>query len=263
MKKNLTIALIVLLVLGLIGGGVFFIFKNKKPTEEVTTSEPEGVLIETTLDERPYVTLTPRSDGRELTLEISRIKNAQTIEYELVYLSAGLSRGVIGSIDVNGEKSISRKLLLGTCSRNVCKYDEDITEGTLTLRFRAPDGVRKFISDFRLQQGDDTLSSIDNNLQIEGKISPTTFYLTISTIGLPEEIEGTPVSQIYGVFTADSKTIKSGIVNLALIEENPDVVLYSWDGKTWQLEEEDFETDGKTLSASVSQLATFVAVTSK
>lgn len=263
MKKNLNIFLIVLTALIILGVGGFFILKSRKPKDEVTIPEPEGVLIETTLDERPYVTLTPRSDGRELTLEISRIKNAQTIEYELVYLSAGLSRGVIGSINVKGERTISRKLLLGTCSRNVCKYDEDITEGTLTLRFRASDGVRKFISDFRLQQGDDTLSSVDNNFQIKGKISPTAFYLTISTIGLPEEVKGTPASQIYGVFTAGSKTIKNGVVTLTLTEEKPDAQLYSWDGRAWQLEKENFETDGKTLSASVSQLATYLAVTSK
>lgn len=263
MKKNLKIVLIVLIALGLIGGGAFFLFKAKKPVEEIAAPKLEGVPIETTLEERPYVTLTPRTDGHELTLEISRIKNAQTIEYELVYFSAGLSRGVIGSIDLDGEAAVERKLLLGTCSRNVCKYDEDITEGTLTLRFRAPDGVRKFIADFNLQQGDETLTSIDGNFQLKGKFSPTTFYLTMSTIGLPKEIEGQPANEIYGVFTVGSKTIKSGVVNLTLNEENPDVVLYSWDGKQWQPEEEDFEIDGKTVSASVDQLATFVAVTPK
>ena len=261
MKKNLKIGLIALLALGLIGGGVFFLFKSKKPAEEEIIIPEEGVLIKTTLDERPYVTLTSRSDGHELTLEISRIKNAQTIEYELVYLSAGLSRGVIGSINVNGDTTISRKLLLGTCSRNVCKYDEDITEGTLTLRFRASDGVRKFISDFHLQQRDETLTSIDGNFQLEGKFSLTAFYLTMSTIGLPKEIEDQPVSEIYGVFTVGSKTIKNGVVTLTLTEEKPDAKLYSWDGKRWQPEEEDFETDGKSLSASVGQLATYLAVT--
>ncbi|HUS59872.1 MAG TPA: hypothetical protein VMX76_00585 [Nevskiaceae bacterium] len=261
MKKNLTTFLIILVVLTILGVGGFFIFKSKKPAEEEpVTPESEGVLIKTTLEERPFVTLTPRTDGRELTLEISRVKNAQTIEYELVYLSAGLSRGVIGSIDLDGEAAVERKLLLGTCSRDVCKYDEDVTEGTLTLRFRGSDGVRKFIADFHLQQGDKILTSIDNNFQLEGTISPTTFYLTMPTVGLPREIEGQPVSEIYGVFTAGSKTIKSGIVNLALIEENPDVALYSWDGRAWQVEEEDFKTDGKTLSASVGQLAAFMAI---
>ena len=72
MKKNLIIALIVLLVLTLLGGGAFLFLKSKKPVEEVTAPKPEGILIETALEERPYVTLTPRDDGRELTLAISR-----------------------------------------------------------------------------------------------------------------------------------------------------------------------------------------------
>lgn len=262
MKKSLTIFLIVLGVLVILGVGGFFIFKSKKPAEEESvTPESEGILIKTSLEERPYATLTPRTDGRELTLEISRVKNAQTIEYELVYLSAGLSRGVIGSIDVNGDTAISRELLLGSCSRNVCKYDEDVTEGTLTLRFRGSDGVRKFIADFHLQQGDETLTSIDGSFQLKGKFSPTTFYLTMSTIGLPKEIEGQLASEIYGVFTAGSKTIKNGVVTLTLTEEKPDAQLYSWDGKKWQPEKEDFEIDDKTLSASVDQLATFIAIT--
>lgn len=277
MKKNLMIALIILLVLALAGAGAFFVLRSKKAVEEVITPESKGVLIETTLEERPYVTLTPRDDGRELTLSISRIKNAQTIEYELVYLSAGLSRGVIGSVDLKGETTVERNLLLGSCSRNVCKYDEDVSEGTLILRFRGPDGVRKFVTDFHLQQKDETLTSVDGNFQIEGKISPTAFYLTMATIGLPaspamstdrqaggpEEIEGQTISEIYGVFTAGNKTIKNSIVTLTLAEESPTASLYSWDGKVWQKEEKGFETDGKTVSATINQLATFVVTTSK
>jgi len=263
MKKNWWLFLI-LAVLFLLGG--FFVVKKVKKSQEgpTPTPTPEGVLIESTLEERPYVTLTPRVDGREMTLSISQIKNADSIEYELVYLSNDLSRGVIGTIHLNSnEKNISRNLLLGTCSRNVCKYDENVTEGTLTLRFRDSDGVRKFITDFHLQQGDEILSSKDGHFQVEGKFSPTVFYLTMSTMGLPEEIEGQTASEIYGVFTVGNKTIKNGVVTLALVEESPTASLYSWDGKVWQSEKKNFETDGKTLSASTAQLATFLAVIPK
>lgn len=263
MKKNLLITIIVLAVV-LLGIGGFFVWRGKRVSQPTLTPEPEGVLIETPLEERPYVTLTPRTDGREFTLDISRIKNAETIEYELVYLTRGLSRGVIGSVDLKeGETVISRKLLLGTCSRGVCKYDEDVTEGTLTLRFRGPDGVRKFVSDFHLQQGGKELTSIDGNFKLEGKLSSGTFYLIMSTVGLPGEFEDEVVRGSYGVFTVGSNSIKNGKVTLTLSEEEPSAKLYAWTGRGWQEVKKGFEIDGKVVSAEIDSLGTFIAAASE
>lgn len=252
-KKNLIIILSVVVLLG-IGG--FFILRGRGKTETALEVEPEGVLLETPLAERPYVTLTPRADGNEFTLDISRIQNATTIEYELVYLSNGLSRGVIGSITLKGEDEVSRKLLLGTCSRNVCKYDEGVEEGTLTLRFRGSGGVRKFISEFHLQKGDRVLSSIDENFSLTGTFSSGAYYLTMSTVGLPEEIEGEVIGGPYGVFTVGSQSVKSGELAFTLEEENTSVRLSSWNDKAWQ--EEDSEVEGNSVFAPASRLATFV-----
>jgi len=261
MKKILPIIIVIIVILTAIGG--FLIWRGKRVTQEATTEpEQEGVLIETALEERPYVTLTPRADGREFTLEIARIKNAKKIEYELVYLSQGLSRGVVGTVDLKGESEISRKLLLGTCSRNVCKYDEGVEEGTLTLRFRDPNGVRKFVSDFHLQQGEDRLSSKDGNFTLEGKLSADTFYITMATIGLPQEIKEKMVGGPYGIFASGSKVVKNGAVGLTLSEESTGAKLYSWQGTSWQEETDKFELKDKTLSASVASLATFIAAAS-
>jgi hypothetical protein len=202
MKKNLTIALIVIAVL-LIAVGAIFIMRGKRVTETSNNNQQnQQETVETPLEERPFVSLTPRADGKEFTLDITRIKNTQTIEYEMVYESQGLSRGVIGSVDLNGEDKIERKLLLGSCSKNVCKYDEGVEQGTLTLRFRGPEGTEKFTSDFRLQQGGEELTSIDGKFKLAGKFSAATFYLTMLTIGLPEKVESKIVGGPYGIFTA-------------------------------------------------------------
>lgn len=263
MKKNLPIILGIVIFVLLLLGGSFIWWRAKRAREgQLPSPIPEGRLIETALEERPYVTLTPRTDGREFTLEISRIKNAETIEYELVYLTRGLSRGVIGSIDLQGETTISRKLLLGTCSRGVCKYDEDVTEGSLTLRFRSPEGVRKFVSDFHLQQGGKELTSIDGNFKLEGKLSAETFYLIMSTIGLPQEFEGKVVGGPYGVFTVGSKLIKNGKVTFTLSEESPLVKLNLWTGRAWE-EVKEVEIEEKVVSAGIDSLGTFIAVASE
>lgn len=250
MKKSLAIVGVVILMF-LLGIGGVWVFRGKGQTTGPTpTPTPEGVLIETALEERPYVTLTPRADGKEFTLEIARIKNAETIEYELVYLAKGLSRGVVGSINLKGEYEISRKLLLGTCSRNVCQYDEGVEKGTLTLRFRGPEGTRKFVSDFHLQEGDEELTSMDGKFRLEGKFSSGAYYITMSTIGLPGEIGGKLVGEPYGVFSSGSKAVKSGKIDLDLAESGAEI--YFWDGKTWTM-----------VSDSVDELGTFVAVVSE
>lgn len=245
MKRILTIVLIVLLGLGIIG---FLIFRGRQSLSRVTkpTPTPEQKVIETPLVDRPYVSLTPRADGRELTLEINRIKSAQTIEYELSYLSGDLSRGVIGSIELKNEEMISRKLLLGSCSRNVCKYDENVSEGSLILRFRGPDGVRKFITDFHLQLGKEKLTSLDGNFKLEGKLSAMAYYLTMPTIGLPGEIKGAVAGQPYGVFTAGSTSVKNAKVTLAVDGAGK---IYAWTGKDWQ----------ELKDSTTSQLTTFIA----
>lgn len=262
MKKNLPIILGIVFFVLLLAGG--FIWWRGRRAEEVPSGlpVPEGRLIETTLEERPYVTMIPRTDGREFTLKISRIKNAESIDYELVYLTRGLSRGVIGSIDLKGEDSISRKLLLGTCSRGVCKYDEDVTEGTLTLKFRGSEGVRRFISDFHLQQGGKELTSIDGDFKIGGKLTSGAFYLTMSTVGLPDKFEGKVVGGPYGVFTAGSKSIKDGKVTFTLSEEAPSAKLYTWTGRVWEVVE-DLEIEDKEISAEIDSFGVFIIVSSE
>jgi len=243
MKKIFPIVIVLLVIAG--AAIWFFGFKNKKTSESVATPTPaEKEITEIPLDERPYVTLTPRTDGKEFTLDISGIKNIDTVEYELVYLSLGISRGVIGSVSLNGEQNLSRKMLLGSCSRNVCKYDEGVEQGTLTLRFRGSQGTSKFTTDFHLQKGTGSLTSVDGKFELTGKFSTTSFYLTMDTIGLPGTIDKTITDGPYGVFTSGSSTIKNGAVKLG-------PAIYFWKGSTWQV-----------VGNSISQLGVFVAVSS-
>ena len=151
MKKNIAVILVVLISLVAVITVVMLLAKNKSSSSTgKVTPTPEQVSKELSSEELPSARLIPRADKRELTLEIKDIKNATSIEYELTYLSKGLSRGVVGTINLSGETSISRKILLGTCSRNVCKYDEGVTDGMLTLRLRGPEGIVKITADFDL-----------------------------------------------------------------------------------------------------------------
>jgi len=256
MKKKLTIILIIVAVILIIGGIFLIRGRNKNQTAEENQQEQKKTL-ETPLVDRPYVVLIPRADGREFTMEISRIKNAKTIEYELVYESQGLSRGVIGSIELSsGETEVSRKLLLGSCSKDVCKYDEGVEQGSLTLRFRGEEGTRKFEASFHLQQGDKELSSMDENFKLTGKFAATTFYLTMPTIGLPEKLESKILANPYGVFTAGLSSVKDSELRMVLSETPENAKLFLFDGSQSN-EQSGAKIEGQNLTATVDSLGTF------
>lgn len=247
MKKALLIIGVVLFLLGF----WFFFLKDKKTVTPVAPAVPtETPVVEIPLEQRPYVTLTPRTDGKEFTLEISRIQGIKTVEYELTYMTEGLSQGVIGSVEVENKEMISQKLLLGSCSRNVCRYHEGVEKGTLTLRLRQAGGTSKFSSDFHLLRGGQDLSSIDGQFIFSGKTSAGSYYLVMSTIGLPSPITGQVTSGPYGIFTSGLGKVSGGKVTFT---SDSDAAFYVWSGKDWQK---------LTDSPTTIPLGTFVAVSS-
>jgi len=256
MKKNYIVILAVVGIILILGGGFLF-WHSRSAKEPSPTLEPEGVLIETTLEERPYITLTPSSDGHWLTIEVTRIQDADSLEYELLYnTESGATQGSINTVKLKGESSYSKKILLGSESSGHYKFDEGVTQGTLTVRLRGGKGTRKFVTDFHLQQGDEELISIDGNFTVEGTITKGNFYVTMDTIGLPGEFEGEVITGPYETFSSGASTVKNGVVSLKLPEDTGEAKLYSWSGTAWV--EEKAEIKDKTISTDISSLATFI-----
>lgn len=256
MKKNYLIIIVVFGIALILGGGFLF-WRSRGAEEPAPTSEPEGVLVETTLEERPYITLTPSSDGHWLTIEVSRIKEADSLEYELLYNTAsGATQGSINTVRLKGETSYSKKILLGSESSGHYKFDEGVTQGTLTVRLRGGEGTRKFMTDFHLQQGEDELTSIDGNFSIGGTFLKANFYVTMMTIGLPGDFGGEVIAGPYEVLSSGVKTVKDGVVKITMSEESETAKLYSWSGTKWV--EEKGKIEDKTISTEISSLATFI-----
>lgn len=261
MKRNLAIILIIAIVILLLVGGVL-ILRSRKAKEPSVTKKPEGVLIETSLEERPYINLTPSSDGHWLTIEVSRIKETESLEYELLYNTAsGATQGSINTVSLNGKSSYSKKILLGSESSGHYKYDEGVTQGTLTVRLRGGRGTRKFVSEFHLQQSDEELISIDGNFSLKGILTKGSFYITMSTTGLAGEFQGKVIVGPYEIFSSGSKTVKNGVVSLKLPEGTAEAKIYSWSGTSWK--EEESTSKDKTISTSISSLTTFIVTTSE
>ncbi|MBU4264616.1 hypothetical protein KKC08_05420 [Patescibacteria group bacterium] len=121
---------------------LFFSFRRKKETTNDITPTPTPRMTEIELENRPYISLIPRTDGHELKLKIEKIpENIGEIEYELIYSATDndleIEKGLGDTIQVDSD-SLERDLLLGTAScTNSCKYkyDEGITGGTLSILF--------------------------------------------------------------------------------------------------------------------------------
>lgn len=224
-------------------------------TEKKEITPKEEVLKELPIEERPFVSLTPRVDGHEFHLTISNIPSgAESIEYELVYkVASGVTQGVPGTVKLSGKTSIERDLLLGTCSSGKCRYDEGVEKGTFTIRLRDDDGklITKLETEFRLQKGGQKLTSIDGKFSLTSAItSSKDFYLIMETFGLPKEAPGKVTSGPYGVFSQakNVKTVSSGID----MEGSGD--LYVWSGgQNW----------GKLEGSKTFSLGTFIRVASE
>lgn len=132
MKKYLPLILIGVGLLLLVGA--FFFVKNSMNKG----GEEEETVKEIPVEQRPLVSLTPSSDGHWLKLKIEKIKvaKAASMDYELLYsLADGRTQGVPGTIKLDGS-DIVRDLLLGSESSGKFRYDEGVTGGTMTIRFR-------------------------------------------------------------------------------------------------------------------------------
>ncbi len=76
-----------------------------------------------------------RGDRQAALVSLFNLSNITTISYSLTYSANGVEQGVQGTIDPAGQNSVSRELLFGTCSKNVCTYHRNIIN--MRLRFTA------------------------------------------------------------------------------------------------------------------------------
>ncbi len=121
----------------------------------VTNTDSDVVEEFIPLDPSIIVNLTPRNDGKAVTLFVNSIPTGtSSLEYEIAYdNSEGLRKGANGNINLRGETQITRDdILFGTCSRNVCTYDTGVTSVSLTLRFNSDKGVSVFTRDYPITQ---------------------------------------------------------------------------------------------------------------
>lgn len=227
MKKKYLPLLLFIVGLGVVTAAVFVFIRGRNRGDSL--EEETALLRDVPLSERPIATLTPSEDGHWLKLEVEKFEiEAASLDYELLYkLPDGRTQGVPGTIDLEGQDSIERDLLLGSESSGKFRYDEGVEDGTLTLRFRNEQGrlVARFTSEFMLLSETEDLSLGGFEMELES-VPEGVFFIVMETFGVPAEAPGEVVSGPYGVFSSEDVSL-AGDVSVF------DGAIYKWDGTEW------------------------------
>lgn len=257
---------------------IYFLFIFKKAPSALKPSQSEGEVQQISdlkLKERPYVTLTPTSDGAEIVISIENMSAFDRIEYELTYLSDNpqipgdkIQRGATGTDVATGDAKYKKSILLGTASRGVRSPDTGITDGKLTMHLMK--GETEYQSETawtltQIGQGYQVVKDTLGNFTIEiPSLGKSYWAILADTVGAglnPSDFKIDEVTlPVYGVFSIAPKF--TSMADLSIKTEAKDPVLYSYNhqDQTWQKLEAKFDPGENTLTAQVSSLATFVVV---
>lgn len=285
---KVTVILVAALLTLIIGG--FFVFQKINSSSQVVEEidlpfDPEG----------PFALLHPRRDGNALILNLKRTASYESISYELSYTSKVLEtavegsgkildegqgekggmidRGVMGTIDTKEKKGeYEQEILFGTCSKNVCKYDKGVENGTLILKIKKGNKVYKMVTLWHLQRPDvalGILTSGDGHFIYKmaaerEKLATVGFTIINDLSGVPKLPQGMEVlGKVYAVNAPITKDLPEGEVSLELAQNPPDgAKLFRFDGSNWQQLET--KIDGSKLSAKANGDGIFaVLITSK
>lgn len=287
--KTTVILIVVLGTLGFLGwlGVQKLTAQPAGPVEEIDLSfDPEG----------PYALLFPRRDGNALILNLKRTSSYEGISYELAYTSnpdetvvaggkvsqtdegesvgGAIDRGVVGSIDTKEKKGeYEQEILFGTCSKNVCKYDKGVENGTLILKIKKGNQLYRMSTQWHLQKPDlalGNLTSGDNHLvyKMEGDrqaLANIGFTITNDLTGVPKLPSGKQVlGKVYSLNTPIAKELKPGQVNLELAD-NPsaEAKLYRYNQSKSEWQQLDTKVEGSKLSAKAEGAGIFAVLTSQ
>lgn len=149
--KIILIAIIVFVILASSIAGYFILIKGKNKIKiPVETSEEETQNVKEISAEDIGLSLNLRADEKAVIMKITNLSGIASFEYEMEYMAevvesgktVEVPRGVVSSPVVvkSGEKQISKEILLGTCSKNVCKYDKVVSEIKLVMKVEFENG---------------------------------------------------------------------------------------------------------------------------
>ncbi len=290
---KITVALGVVLVVALLGGLIAF--------QRIISSKDSGSVDEVDLPfdpEGPFALLHPRRDGNALVLNLTRTASYDSISYELAYTSkpdsitnatpsaaqtdeggdssqpGSIDRGVVGNINTKDRKGeYEQEVLFGTCSKNVCKYDQGVENGTLTLHIKKGKQAYRMVTQWHLQKPDVALGKLSSgDGHFMDKLDADRAGLTVLGYTIINDLSGAPklpegkgiLGKVYSLNAPVAKEVTSGQVSIELADNAPaDAKIARYDSSQNKWVELDTKTSGSTLTAKAEKGGIFTVLTSK
>lgn len=154
LPKALLFGLIGLVVVGLIAFAIFVIMPFSGGTSGEEETVTDSSVVETLTADQLGLSIEAKPDGKAVKFKIDKAGDIKTIEYQVTYEADStaqekaeggedrVQRGITGEADIEGDalKYESEWLDLGSCSRNVCKYDTGVDSVDLTLKIIKKNG---------------------------------------------------------------------------------------------------------------------------
>ncbi len=151
-NKKVQIGIGVVLVIALLVGGYFFIAGKSKSKEQTEEVSQEDVVYKLSAKDIG-LTIEASSDNKKIKFTVEKLAGIKSIEYEATYEAdstaeeqneggeARVQRGITGEAELESGSSYESPWLdLGSCSRNVCRYDKGVESIDLTLKIKKNDG---------------------------------------------------------------------------------------------------------------------------
>jgi len=113
---------------------------------------PQSKSSKTTVSSGTGISVTPkiRSDRQALLIYFGNLQNANSVSYMLIYQTNGQQEGAGGSVTASEGNTTSRELLFGTCSKNVCRYHQNITNMKFEVTAELKSG-KKLIKRYKIK----------------------------------------------------------------------------------------------------------------
>lgn len=144
-KDNKMIIVGGIVLLFVILGGIFFL-RGRSTPETTPTDTDQSQSIPKLSKEELDLSMELSSNNKQVKFMIGKASDIKSIEYEITYdadstedESVKVPKGITGTEEVDGDSYESKFLDMGTCSRNVCKYDTGIENIQLLLKITKDD----------------------------------------------------------------------------------------------------------------------------
>lgn len=246
--------------------------------------------------EGPYAILSPRRDGNALVLNLKRTASYDSISFELAYTSLAdettvtgnrttddgdgnntsgvIDRGVVGSIDTKEKKGeYEQEILFGTCSKNVCKYDKGVENGTLTLRIKKGNKAYRMVTQWHLQKPDVALGSLSSgDGHLVYKLDADRQKLTSIGFSIINDLTGVPklpsrkiiFGKVYSMNVPIAKGLPGGSITFELADNPPaGAKLVKYDDSQNKWVDIDAKLEGSKFSGKADSGGIFAVLVSK